>query len=254
MNKTKKPRNKRHNPRRVTGDSYELAARRLLRLDTRRLTDIEQIEVLLKTEAAWREAREEYSPGAFNQLGHVYRLCHGIADLMGMENFEAICLKAREALQRYYDEDTHDPVPDDVAAIIQPMIDGLRLVLPEVPKAVYDEAYKASRTILINKALEQFDSLPPSYSDVALAVMSGEKVPSIAERTELPEEEVSIQARVVAAIVYTVKGDQTKEFPTTIAMIRKQGEELSRALRALLEAKRVVREHLEAEQARKAAA
>lgn len=254
MSKTKKPRNKRYTPPRDADANHEHAARQLLRMDVRRLSDMEQIEVLLKMRSAWEEARKEYSPGAFNQLAHIYRLCHGIADLMGMKGYAAICLRARDALQRYYDDDTHNPVPDDVAAMMQPMIDGLRIILPDVPKAVYDEAYKASRTILIQKVLEQFDSLPPSYYDVALAVMGGEKVPDIAERTGLPEEEVSLQARVVAAIVYTVKGDHTKDFPKNIAIIRKQGEELARALRALIEAKRVVSEHLKAHQAGKAAA
>lgn len=171
-----------------------------------------------------------------------------------MPGFGAICDDARLALQEYYDSDGREPIPDRLAARIEPMLESFRFLLPDLPLGVYEKSYEISRTILIEKALEQFDSLPPEYLDVALAVMGGEKVPSVAERTGQPEEEISVQARVVAALVYTIKGDQSKDFPTTIAMIRKQGEELSRALMALQEVKRVVKAHCEAEQAAKEAA
>lgn len=243
--KTKKPRNKRHNPKPVSFSGIVKSISNVMwKGDTRRLSDIQQIQVLSQLRMAWDDSREEYSPGAFNLLGHFYRLCKGVAEGMGMPGFSAICDEARNALQLYYDSEGHEPLPKHLADRIEPMIEGLRLLLPDIPLGVYERAHEVSREVLIEKTLEQFDTLPPEYIDNARAVMAGEKVPAVAERTGLEEKEVSLQARVVAAIVYTVKGKLTDEFPTTIDLIRKQSAALLRSLDTLLESKRIVEEEM----------
>lgn len=237
--KTKKPR-KKYNPnkRRVNGATHMSVLSELLwNSDARRLSDLEQIHVLVSMNSAWDDARRNYSPGAFNLLGHFYRLGKGIAHGMNMTNFNAICDEARLALQEYYDSDGREPIPDHLAARIEPMIDGLRILLPEIPLGVYQAAYSGSREVLVEKVHEQFDGLEPECHQVALEVMDGGKVPEIAERSGLTEEQVVTSARVVAAIVYTLLNDLTKPFPTTIALIRKHGEELGGALRAILKVK-----------------
>ncbi|HEX5362355.1 MAG TPA: hypothetical protein VFW49_14915 [Fluviicoccus sp.] len=237
MSKSKKPR-KKYTPRRVTGGSHmSVLADVLWNSDSRRLSEMEQIHVLVSMNSAWDEARRDYSPGAFNLLGHFYRVSKGIAYGMHMPNFEAMCDEARNALQEYYDSDDRDPIPDHLAVRIEPMLEGLRAVLPEIPLGVYQSANSSSREILVEKIHEQFDSLEPECYQVALEVMDGGKVPEIAERSGLTEEQVSTSARTVAAIVYTLINDMTKPFPTTIALIRKHGEELGRTLRTILKVK-----------------
>lgn len=245
MNKQKKPRNKRYSPKPASFSGIVKSISNVMwKGDTRRLSDIQQIQVLAQLRAAWNDSREDYSPAAFNHLGHFYRLCKGIAEGMGMPGFSAICDEAREALQTYYDSEGHEPLPKHLADRIEPMLEGLRLLLPDIPLGVYERAHEVSRETLIEKTLEQFDTLPPEYIDNARAVMGGEKVPSIAERTGLQQSEVSLQARVVAAIVYTVKGRHTDEFPTTIDLIRKQGETLARSLDTLVTAKQIVEQEM----------
>lgn len=61
MNKTKKPRNKKHNPRRASRDRHMKAMAHVMwTADARRLSDIQQIEVLAKMDSAYAESRKEY--------------------------------------------------------------------------------------------------------------------------------------------------------------------------------------------------
>lgn len=54
MNKTKKPRNKKHNPRRASRDRHMKAMAHVMwTADARRLSDIQQIEVLAKMDSAY---------------------------------------------------------------------------------------------------------------------------------------------------------------------------------------------------------
>lgn len=236
-----KQRNKKYNPRKHQRDLPAIS-RQLWTHSQERMGMIDQLRYASQINAAIDEACAEYSPPAFNMLGHFYRVARGVADAMKMRSFMAICDDARLALQEYYDSDGRSPIPDDLAVRIRTMTRGLIQLLDEVPKDVFDLAEKASRELLVIKVFEQFDSLPDDYLQVALDVFEGGKVREVAEKHGLPEVETATRAKIVAAIIYTIKTEHFMEdnaFPRTIEVVRKNAEAYATNLRLMMAARKL---------------
>lgn len=231
-------RQKKYDPRRRSPErGMEAIYRSMTLADTRRLSMIQQLQVVTSARMAVSDCAKEYCPAQFNMLSNLYRISKAIAAPEGLNlpAFAAVCDAAWQSLMAYYESELEGAIPPDLLRPVNVMIDHLVSILECVPLSMYEVAARASEQALFKGVFSHFkDKTEPWEWEAALAVMDGAKAGKLVERFGQSEVRIANAARVVGAMTYTLHADRLLDFPSDMAKLRKIGPTLRPTLEQMI--------------------
>ncbi|MBN3005611.1 hypothetical protein JW897_17905 [Chromobacterium alkanivorans] len=223
-----KPR-KKYNPRKVrrgwAGES-DAFVKAFTLASTERLAAHEINSISLSMLAPLDVMRTSWCPVSFNMVAHVYRVARIVATEMDIQLLAQACDDTWRILNELYATEGK-PVPTaEQWDALRFMADALLVLLPEIPRPFWVQADESSRETVKTRMLEQYLLLPEWARRAAIDVLAGKTVKDLAANLKRPEKDVSEHVRSAGAILYTLHGDGTLQFPDNVTKLRKLGAQL----------------------------